>query len=159
MFYVMLLTVLLGALTHIHGAFAFALVPVLGLLACYAYTAVYGDWTHQKTYDRLYVRVKVSDTPFYIVDRHGTKRVHWIEIGTNEQRDKKQFTFTVGCFTLQLALQPVDVTEIDYNENTVKHNRVKRPMNAEEISAMQEGFGHFHKAFDSFGKIWGRDGK
>ena len=170
MFYVMILTVLLGALTHIHGAFAFALVPVLGLLACYAYTAVYGDWTHEETYYDLdlYVRVKVSDTPFFIVDRHGTKRVHWIEIGTNEQRDskqrlRKQFTFTIGCFTLQLAVLP-GFTENESSETSYHYTRyiqkhhTRRPMNENEMSAFTEGFAHINKAFDSFGKMFkGKD--
>lgn len=158
MFYVMCLTILLGALTHIHGAFAFALVPCVGLLACYAYTALYGDWTHEGTYDGLYVRVKVSDTPFYIVDRHGRKRVHWIEVGTNEQRGKKQFTFTVGCFTFQVGFKKLEYEFCTPKSETFTHN-VKRPMKPEEVAAMREGFGHFDKAFDAFGKIWGRDGK
>jgi hypothetical protein len=133
------------------------------LLACYAHTYVYGDLTHERWYDRLYVRAKITDSDYFVIDRKGSKRVQWVEIGTVRQKDKALFTFTLGCFTFQVGMQPSWMTHDfmnDKREKVFKTETVtKRDMNAEELAAFHEGFGHFDKAFKSFGKIWGRDGK
>lgn len=163
MFPVMMLTIVFGALVHVHGAFWFALVPCLGLLASYAHTYVYGDLTHEGWYDRLYVRAKITDSDYFVIDRKGSKRVQWVEIGTVRQKEKVLFTFTLGCFTFQVGTQPAWMTHDFMNEKREKvfktETFTKREMNPEELAAFHEGFGHFDKAFQSFGKIWGRDGK
>lgn len=153
MFPVMLLTIVFGALVHVHGAFWFGLIPCVLLLVCYAHTYVYGDWSHEGWYDRLYVRVKITDSDYFVIDRKGSKRVQWVEIGTVHQKGKSLFTLTLGCFTFQVGMQPSWMTHDFTNEKREKVFRSeatytdssgkKRELTPEESAAMS---GYFKQA-------------
>lgn len=153
MFPVMILTIVFGALVHVHGAFWFALLPCVALLACYAHTFVYGDLAHERWYGWLYVRAKITDSDYFVIDRKGSKRVQWVEVGTVHQKGKSLFTFTLGCFTFQIGTQPAWMTHDFLNEKKEKVFRSestytdssgqKRELTPEESAAIT---GYFKQA-------------
>lgn len=172
MFGMMIAVIVLGALTHIHGAFALLLVPCLGLLACYAYTYVYGDWKREGTVGRVYMRVRITSGVFFVTTRAKTRRIQWIELGVVDRDEKPPLlTFTFFCLTAQIGLTTDALTEWKehYSRTTTEYrdgDGKRRELTPEESAAisgyfaqagsyMNSAFAEVTKVFDKLKK----DGK
>lgn len=81
----------------------FIAVGVLTLLTLFAHG--WGNIEYVGTLGKLYGRIKISNSPYYMINRYGRKSTQWFELGYVENLDgtARVYTITIISLTAQLG--------------------------------------------------------